>query len=83
MGIELVLDFLAKFRFAIPCSRNRVFLWPRLVMGLWYKNDRLFLLGDGQNPDNELQLPFFIVDDEEAKNPVETWLTYVTRCSSG
>ena len=62
---------------------NGVFLWPQSVVGLWYANDRLFLLGDGQNPDNELHLPFFIVDDAEAYNRIETWLTYVTRCSSG
>lgn len=67
----------------MPCSWNRVFLWPQTFKELWYKNDRLFLLGDGQNPDNELQLPFFIVDDAEAYNRIETWLTYVTRCSSG
>lgn len=47
------------------------------------QNDRLFLLGDGQNPDNELTLPFFIVDDEEACNPVEMLLTYVTRWLKG
>ena len=43
------------------------------------QNDRLFLLGDGQNPDNELTLLFLFVDDAVAYNRIEILLAYVTR----